>query len=175
RGYYRRKRNHGVVTEVKQETGDNRTGKSSRKSENDSDGNQHRHKSPRPAELSAVHQAEQRPRQDNAETGAGTNSLCGFSTKKTRNPEISSREQRIQIPTKHGFLDKWSDKHGHAHQEQRACSVLEQVLNGKVLRSLQARAGDRHAHGKTNTTAKIDPWIGGCVGRPYKFSPSEGL
>ena len=44
-----------------------------------------------------------------------------------------------------------------------------------MLRSPQARAGDRHAHGKTNTTAKIDPWIGGCVGRPYKFSPSEGL
>src|SRR5437879_11123401 len=78
RGYYRRKRNHGVVTEVKKETGDNRTGKSSRKSENDSDGNQHRQKSPRPAELSDVHQAEQRSRQDNAQNGAGANSVCGF-------------------------------------------------------------------------------------------------
>src|SRR5690349_14875679 len=91
RGYYRRKRNHGVITEVKQKTGDDRTSKGSRKRENDSNGSQHRNKSPRPAELSAVHQAEQRSRQDDAEAGAGANSTCGFSTKKTRNPEISRR------------------------------------------------------------------------------------
>src|SRR3989442_574677 len=101
RGYYRRKRNHRVVTEVKQKTGDNRTCKSSRKSENDSDGNQHRHKSPRPAELSAVHQSEQRSRQDNAETGTGANGICGFSSKKTRNPEISRDRKSTRLNSSH--------------------------------------------------------------------------
>jgi len=83
------------------------------------------------SELRAMHQAEQCSSQNNSEPGTSTNSFCLAGAKKSRNPEITCREEWVQISAKHGFLDERRNEYSHAHQQKCAGSVLKEILNGR--------------------------------------------
>src|SRR5205807_10124017 len=63
-------RDHGIVAEVKEKTRENRSGPGTRKREDNADESQEAHEAPGPAQLRAVHQAEQDSRENDADESA---------------------------------------------------------------------------------------------------------
>src|SRR5579863_6163376 len=44
----------------------------------------------------------------------------------------ASRQHRIQVAAKNGFLNYGGKKHGHQHQQKRAAAVLEKILDRQI-------------------------------------------
>src|SRR3984893_132708 len=125
---------------MQEETGEDGARVGAREREDHPDENEQSDDAPAPAELRAMHEAEERASEQDA-----------------RNDTKGFREQWIEIAAEDGFLDERSDKDGHAHQKERGVAVLEELLNGHVFFGLNSRAGQRDENRQAAAAEKVNP------------------
>lgn len=163
----------GVVAEVKQEANEDSAGAGAGECEDDAYGDQHGNEAPRPAELCAVQNAEQRSGEYDSYARAGLDCLVGLGAEVFGHARKTGREKRVEIAAEDGFFNKRCDQDGHGHQGEGAGTAFEKILDGKVVRSLEAGTGDGDADGQGGTAAEIKPWTGGNVAVRIKLAPAQ--
>ena len=141
---------HGVVAKVKQKTGEDGAGAGSNKREDDADRDKSENKTPGPAKLGAVHQAEE---------DAGDEDACAYA-------EVLCK-QRIKIAAKNGFFDEGRDQYCHGHKEYCGVFVAEKLFDGHILGRLHFGRNDEDHDGKTAARKEEEPWA------PREPSPSQ--
>src|SRR6266480_1868065 len=138
---------HGIVAEVKQETGEHRSCPGARESENDANQSQEADQAPGPAQLRAVHEAEQDSGDENSDQGAEADGVKRGGAGVLGEAGNFAGKERIKIAAENSFFDQRSHEDGHGHEQHGAAAALEEFLNGKMIHVLHARAGDRHENG----------------------------
>src|SRR5713226_1849994 len=142
---------------MEEEAGDDGASVGTGEGENDADHDEEADNAPSPAELRAVHQAEE----DSGEQDAGDDAE-GFG------------EERIEIAAEDGFLDEGSDENSHGHEEDGAVAVFEDLLNGHLVLGVDLGAHDENENSQAAAREEVRPGIcvaGGEIG--FQFFPAE--
>src|SRR5216684_2874413 len=150
------KRNHRVVSEMKQKACQHGAGPGAGQRKNNADGNQHGDQTQGPAQLRSVHESEQ----DTGDHHGGCDAKA-------------LGKKRIEIAAENGLFHQRREQNGHTHQEKGSSAIFEELLNGQVFGSVHTRTGNRDANRQYDATSEIEPWIGWRVRSGNQFSPAE--
>src|SRR5467141_983102 len=166
--------NHGIVAQVKKETREHRARPGAGESKDNADESEQADEAPGPTQLRCVHEAKEHAGHQDAGHHAGTSGAAELHAEELENLRGNTRQDRIQVAAKDGFLYKGRDEYGHGHEREGASAVLEELLDGHVVRVLDPRTGDDHEDGQAAAGKEIHPRTAlASGGIRFEFLPPE--
>src|SRR5882762_6341594 len=166
--------NHGIIAKVKKETREHGAGPSTGEGKNNSDQSEQADEAPGPAELRAVHEAEQDSGDDDSCEGAEADGANRIGASFLGEAGKFTGKEWIKITAENGFFDQRSDEDSHGQEQHGAAAALEEFLDGNVIHVLDARAGDGYENGESAAGEEIHPRVAfACGGIGAESFPAE--
>src|SRR5882724_5017619 len=142
---------------MQKETGEDSAGPGADKREDDPNEGQETDKTHGPTQLGCVKETEKHAGQKNAGSHASAKRRGRFHAKEMGDRGNNSSQDRIQVTAKKCFFHQRRNEDGHGHEQHGAVAILEELLDGSVVRIFHARAGDSDEDRQSTTREKIHP------------------